>query len=752
MKNSTRSLRRMIPLATRLAVFAALASGAAFAQDSSGNALLNGTFRFRYVGAVATNSSGVVTEVTASEGVITFLGNGTYTIATGSQWIDNTLSSGKFQTIPSGSTGTYSISPAGIGSLSNPNPNPNLSGVPLWGTFSQGVFTASSTENIPTSSGFTVAGSPDLFVAVAVGPIPTNASFTSPYWIGALDYTAGVDADVKNAIFEIAPNGSGSLGSLMIQGQANNVNGTALTQNITGATYSFASDGNAQFSIPVPTGVPTPQVLVSGSRTVYESADGNFLLGWTPNGYDIMFGVKAPPASVAGADNLYTGLYYVGGTGDNPTFQGSPGCGPFGFWGSENADGNQNEIWHQRLYWPACANFVDNSENPLSYDLGTWNLTGINPDGSATDLPLGSLSGGNLYGFGDTGANCVPGVANAACAFVEISNTLGNMALSIGIHAPNFTPSSGVFLNPVGVVNAASWNPITASVAPGELLTLFGSFGSSLPVLISTGGQPFPTSLGPIQVFINGIQSPIYYISPTQISVIAPYELANTSNYAVEVQVSNNNALSNETSILLLTDANSGIYAANVLGYGPAVALHSNFTQVCDPATQSPCSGTPAQPGETIVLALTGMGTVTPAVGDGQVPSSTVLSYVDDFSAGNLTAYFQDYDNNQYFQSATIAFAGLYPGLASLYQMNVTVPTTVGPGDDIYLEIISPYADTVQVSIPIGGSANPSAAKTGSKRRSATFGQPAPALPHRPAPRALPVQRRIVPASPAPTQ
>jgi uncharacterized protein (TIGR03437 family) len=733
MKNTNRPLYRKTLLAARIArlaagmgILAALSLPAVFAQDSSGNALLSGAFRYRYVGAVNFSSDGAVIETTSSNGVITFNGNGTYTISPGSQWNDNTVSSGASQNIPTGSTGSYAISPAGIGSISNPNPNPNIAGDVLNGTYSQGVFTASSTED----------GLSDLFVAIQVGAIPTNATFNSPYWIGALDFAAGEDVDLKNAMFEIAPNGAGSLGALTIAGYANTNSGVALTQNVSGATYNFgtASDpSNAFFNIPAPSGVTASQVLVSGTRNMYVSNDGNFMLGWTLNGYDILFGVKALPASVPGADPLYYGVYYLGGVGDVPTVSGTAYCGPFSFWGSENADGNEDEIVHERFLngGGGCTNYVDENGYPLPYDFGQWNETALNSDGSAGDAPLDLeyYYDGSVYGFGDSGGNCVPSTvrANTACAFVAISNSPGTFGLTIGVHAPNFT-GSGIFLNPIGVVNAASWQPITASVAPGELITLFGSFGN-VPTMVTSGGQPFPTVLGTIQVFINGQNAPIYYVSSSQIAVIAPYELATVTPYdecaattcpiTVEVQVNNNNQLSNETSILLLSDANSGIYASNVLGYGPAVALHADYTLVCDPTVDSSCTGSVAQPNETILLALAGMGTVTPPVGDGQVPSTTALSYVDDYnSCGtppcDLTVYFQDFDNGVYYQNATIPFAGAYPGLASLYQMNVTIPTTVGPGDDVYMEVITPFSDVVQVSIPVGGTANTAAARAAS--------------------------------------
>lgn len=770
MKNNNRLVRRSALVAARVAVFAALISPAVFAQDSSGNSQLSGAYRFRYIANVATSSNGTVIESTAAEGVMTFDGNGNYTISTGSQWVDNTVSNGAFQTIPQNSTGVYAINAAGIGYISNPNPNQNLPGTAMFGTFSQGVFTASTTEEGQDEFGDTIPAINDLLVAVAVGPVPTTSSFTSPYWIGTLDFAQGLDSDVKNALFKITPNGSGGLGSLSIQGQANSntatcVNGPSclLTQNVSGATYSFASDGNGQFSIPAPSGVAAPQVLVSGSRNVYVSADGNFLLGWTTNGYDIMFGVKALPSSVAGTDNLFTGLYFLGGIGDYPTAGGTQGCGPFSFWGSENADGAQNEWEHQRLYWPACANFTDGNGYPLPYDFGTWNETGMNAtaDGTAQDSPLGFLfPGGSNYAFGDIGGKCVPSVANATCAYVAISNTSGTMGLTIGVHTPNFS-GSGVYLNPIGVVNAASFDPITTSVAPGEFLSLFGNFGTNIPssgITAPAGG--FPTNLGSVQVTINGTLAPIYYVSPGQINVIAPFELASATTNQATIQVSSNGLLSNAVSVYLMTDATPGIFsygpngdgASDGIGY--AIAEHANGSLIT--------ASNPAQPGETIVLGMGGLGAVTPGVSDGAVPSSTTLSYVNDFTNGDMGVYFHDYDNNVYFQNATIAFAGLYPGFPGEYQMNVTVPTTVGPGPDIYIEVITPYADVVQVSVPVGGSANASAARTEARKGTGFISSRSMTLPPvqltrktpewvgpRPAARGIPVWGKREPVAPA---
>src|ERR1035438_7852411 len=57
---------------------------------------------------------------------------------------------------------------------------------------------------------------------------------------------------------------------------------------------------------------------------------------------------------------------------------------------------------------------------------------------------------------------------------------------------------TSVFLNPLGIVNAASYAPATNSVAPYEMVTLFGSNMSSGSAVASS--YPLPTTLSNTQV------------------------------------------------------------------------------------------------------------------------------------------------------------------------------------------------------------------------------------------------------------
>jgi uncharacterized protein (TIGR03437 family) len=315
-----------------------------------------------------------------------------------------------------------------------------------------------------------------------------------------------------------------------------------------------------------------------------------------------------------------------------------------------------------------------------SEDYGTDDQIVMSANGSA-----GPDFGGYQYFFGDGGQ-----------AFVAIG-TNGNYSLLVGMHAASFS-GPRVYLSPIGVVNAASFQPVTASIAPGELLELLGT-GLAPTTIQVPGGQPFPTTgLGGVTVTINNIPCPVYAIGPTALSVGVPYAVALNQTGLANVQINNNGVLSNVVQVYL-TDAAPGAFAFPIPdGIGYAAATHLSGQVI----TQA----NPVQPNENIVLYLTGLGTVTPTIVDGAIASSTTLSYSDLFNTGNLTVNFNDYTNGTAGNPGTVGFAGLVPTLAGLYQINVQVPSSgLVAGDNVYIEFITDAADVDQIQIPYGAGA-----------------------------------------------
>ena len=333
-------------------------------QDNSGNGLLKGNYQFRNIAVQDVDGSANPIQVTATYGLIVFDGNGNYTV-TGTQ-VDNTVSSGAPQ--PFSTTGSYAIGSNGAGYIASPL-YPSDADDYEYGAVSQGVFAGSATE--AEAEGYVLN---DIFVAIPVGTAPTNASFTASYQTGLLDFQGGNSKSIMNALFALSPDGKGNFGAITLNGQASNQTASAtLTQAISGATYNFATNGTATLTIPLPTGVSSTNALITGSKTMFQSADGNFILGWTANGYDIIFGVKALASPAT--NSITQGLYFTASLEDSPTISGTDS-----YYGGDSMSGNAagDTVVHARLNFP----------NFLSYDYGTDDQIVLNSSGATTDARL----------------------------------------------------------------------------------------------------------------------------------------------------------------------------------------------------------------------------------------------------------------------------------------------------------------------------------------------------------------------------
>ncbi len=539
------------------------------------------------------------TDFTAVAGKITFDGDGNYTMAATS--VDNGVSNGAPQAV--NLSGTYAIGSNGIGYLVNElyPTGPSAPFAYINGAVAQGVFTGSSTES--QGDGNTLN---DIFIAIPVGAAPTNASFTAAaYQTGLIDFQGANSAAIMNALFELSPDGKGAFGAIDLNGQASNSTAATVQQTVTGATYNFNSDGSATLTIPLPSGVSAGNALFTGTKTIFESADGKFILGWTAGGFDIFFGVKA--LTITGSNSISKGVYFTSALEDNPSISGTDS-----YYGamSNNGDSMGDGAIHERINVP--------QPGLLAYDYGVDDQTMVNPDGT-TGVDLN----GYQYILGDGG--------QGVCRYRDT----GILFAGGGNACAGVFRDRGFYLNPIGVNNAASFQPVTASIAPGELLALYGTNLASGSQTMH-GGQAFPTSLGGVSVTINGIACPIFYVSTGQLSVIVPYEVASNQTGLANIQVTNGSAKSNVVQVYL-TDAAPGAFSQGQNGIGLAAALHNATGALVT-------KDNPAEAGEYLSLYMTGLGTVTPAITDGAVGPYPPLSWSDLYKAGYLTVQFDDYN------------------------------------------------------------------------------------------------------------
>jgi adhesin/invasin len=200
------------------------------------------------------------------------------------------------------------------------------------------------------------------------------------------------------------------------------------------------------------------------------------------------------------------------------------------------------------------------------------------------------------------------------------------------------------------VTNAASFH---AGGSPGGAHTIFGSY---LAASTQTAfGYPLPTSLAGTTVLVNGITAPLFFVSPSQINFQMP---SATGEGSASIVVTTN-AGSSSAVTPLISPVQPGLYIYPDLR---AKALNQDLTL----HTRQ----TPIGVGGYVVLYLTGLGPTTPGVPDGQPAPANPLAYANgtvQVTIGGLPA--------------TVAFAGLAPGFAGLFQVNAQIPSGLTPGD-----------------------------------------------------------------------
>lgn len=587
------------------------------------NAALNGKFFFRHV-SLAMDAAGNFTDARSLMGTMTFDGAGHYTL-TGQQVIGNNASAAL------NGSGAYGVDPAGFVTMDNPQ----RTGVQINARVGPEALLGSSTESGDNTL--------DLFAAIPAPASTATAAFSGSYWTATLEYPGGTAANARSAIFNLSPGTGGTLATITVNGHAAGLSGgSPQKQQISGATDSINTDGTGTVNF------GSSSALVSGGKTLYVSADGNLVLGGSTaaGSHDFLIGVKAVSAATAASwsGNFWAASLRTDASENPPALAWS---------GSVHANGAQGLTWTRRI----------NALNQGSADLTLSGSYSLNADGSGSE-PLIEM-----------------GLGAAGKAFVAIALDATDPSafeLDFGARMADMS-GTGIFLNPQGVFNAASFAPAGNPISPGEFVTLYLT-GLSVPV--QTAAPPYPLSLGGVSVRINNEPAPLYFVGASggafQINALVPYEVQGST---ASIVVQSGNTSSNTVTVPLAATA-PGVYALNQSGAGPGAILHADYSVVN--------ASKPAHAGETVLVFLTGMGTVTPAVQDGQAGGANPLST----SQNQVTVYVAD-------EQCTVIYNGLAPGFPGLYQINVTLPPYLPASGPLPIAISTANAYHDQTTIAI---------------------------------------------------
>lgn len=234
-----------LPLLNCLAILFAATQLQAQVLD---NNFLNGRYGFRQV-LISTTPAGQPIEGRSLIGILSFDGRGSFSF-------QGTRNNGNNAPAPFSGSGSYSVSAAGLVSMTNPlDLNTQLNA-----RLGAGLLLGSTTDS---------AG--NLFDLFAAAPLPSqaasNATVTGAYAGVSIEFPSGLFNNIKNSFFRFTANGAGSLGLVNTSGQTVQNGRRVMQQQIGPSSYSLGADGAGQVIFPTTAPfAPNTQLLLGDKQ------------------------------------------------------------------------------------------------------------------------------------------------------------------------------------------------------------------------------------------------------------------------------------------------------------------------------------------------------------------------------------------------------------------------------------------------------------------------------------------------------
>jgi uncharacterized protein (TIGR03437 family) len=430
--------------------------------------------------------------------------------------------------------------------------------------------------------------------------------------------------------------------------------------------------------------VNSGSTAATGAFVFMINATGNELVYFTYLGSDVSVGsfsypdtAAASPIAADASGNAYVAEYIT-----NPDF---PALGP-------NAGGNPQTLAIElspdgAMVWSLLSGSQAGSwPNAISLDSSgnVW-LTGTDGSMSAPGEPfveqltastsiLGQLAARDSAS--PFSAQFPPGEAGQAIA-IDPSGVV-HFAGSIGLIS-TVTPTQPLAPRALSIVNAAS-NQLSGTVAPGEIISIYGlGLGPANGMTAAPENGLFPTSLGGVQVLVNGAAMPLLYASTSQINAEIPSGIASGGlvNGPAQVQV-----VYNSTPLPIFRLALIASDFAPFQNQGSMAVINQDGTlnKIANPA----------KPGSVVSIWATGFGLSSLPV-DGAV-ATAANSYC---SSCQVTLF----DGNTS-TTETVEYAGTSPGqIDGLMQINFAIPTQLNyEASGVWVYFTSPgYTQPMQL-------------------------------------------------------
>ena len=277
---------------------------------------------------------------------------------------------------------------------------------------------------------------------------------------------------------------------------------------------------------------------------------------------------------------------------------------------------------------------------------------------AAIGLPLGLSIGSGTGVISGTPANNSGSPFNVLITVTDSNSATSSRSYSLAVSGFVAVPSI------TAVLNAAGGQSL---LAPGTWASIYGSnfaspgFTDDWTKWIVSG--KLPTTIDGVSVSIGGSPAYLSYLSPGQINMLIPSGVGMGS---MSVTVTTPTGTSQPFAVTL-QQVSPAFFPWPA---GQPVATHIDYTWAAKNGTINGVTTVPAKPGETIILWGTGFGPTVPPAPDGVALPSTPLYY----TANPVTLTIGG-------APASVYATALAPSFGGLFQVVVTVPTSLPNGD-----------------------------------------------------------------------
>jgi uncharacterized protein (TIGR03437 family) len=262
----------------------------------------------------------------------------------------------------------------------------------------------------------------------------------------------------------------------------------------------------------------------------------------------------------------------------------------------------------------------------------------------------------------------------AMAALALTQDSFGNLYVAdssnrVAIHYPAVAATNGASFLCAGECNLVVPADSQYYLAPGAIASLF-AFGGTQFVQSAVNFNnvlPVPTTVGGVQVLVNGQPSPIFAVNPSQVNLVVPSSAPTVGTAQVQVIQSSTGLILGSGTVTMNTVA-PAMFTTSQTGIGQ-IAARNHVDNSVNSASN------PVARGQYIELYGTGQGLVHGGPPDGQLPTGTVSTpTTPQIFIGGIQV-----------PVANVEFSGLAPCCVGLWQINVLIPESTAPGGQVSL-------------------------------------------------------------------